>query len=63
MANETQTEIALSIKAALFEPAPWHKPWAEVEMMIMSHNMRRGVAGRPSPIAAKALKRIAELTK
>lgn len=58
MANETQTEIALSIKAALYEPRPWHKPMADVAVMLMSANMRRGVAGKASPVAAKALARM-----
>lgn len=58
MANEKQIEIALNIKAALYVARPWDKPMSEVAVMLMSCNMRRGIAGKASPVAAKALARM-----
>jgi hypothetical protein len=56
--TKSQTEIALSIKAALYAPRAWDKPMHEVAALIMASNMRRGVAGKTSPVAAKALARM-----
>ncbi len=60
MANESNAtvEIELAIKAALYEPKPWHKDMGEVAMMLARRNAQRAVNGKASPVAGRALERI-----